>query len=81
MNVRTGTLSAMVIDDNSLHVPLPDEYVCDELIPRSSEDKVFNTNGHLLIELCKKTSLIMLNGRCDSDRNAGKFTFNMAKCH
>ena len=75
-NARTSTSSGMVIDDNSMRVPLPDEYVCDEIIPRCSEDKVINTNGHLLIEFCKQTSIIMFNGRCGLDRNVGKFTFN-----
>ena len=34
MNARMGTLSDMVSDDNALHVPLPEEYVCDEFISR-----------------------------------------------
>ena len=76
MNARTSTLSNMVIDDNSMHVPLPDKYVCDDIIPRCSEDKVVNTNGHLHTEFCKQASLIMINGRCGLDRSVGKFTFN-----
>ena len=54
MNARTSTLSDVVIDDISMYVPLPDEYVCDGIIPRCSEDKVINTNGHLLIEFCNR---------------------------
>ena len=49
MNARTAVLSDMVLNDNSLHVPSPDDYVCDDYIPRCSEDKVINTNDHLLI--------------------------------
>ena len=66
----------MVSDDNAMHVPLPEEYVCDEFISRRSEDKTINTNRHLLIEFCKQTSLIILNGRCGAEKHSGKFTFN-----
>ena len=75
MNARKGVLSDMVLNDNSLHVPLADDYVCDDYIPRCSEDKVMNTNGHLLINFCKQASLIMLNGRCGYDCNVRKYTF------
>ena len=58
-----------------LNVPLPDAYVCDDYIPRCSEDKVINTKGHLLIDFCKETSLIMLNDTCGYNCNPEKYTF------
>ena len=33
MNARTKELPDMVLDDNSLHLPLTDDYVVDEYIP------------------------------------------------
>ena len=76
MNARTKELPDMVLDDNSLYVPLPDDYVLDDYLPRSSQDKSSNANGTLLLDFCKQTNLRILNGRIGSDKGIGKFT-----CH
>ena len=54
MNASTGILPDMITDDNSLHVPLPDDYAVDECIPRVSQDKVVNSNGYLLLNFCRQ---------------------------
>ena len=76
MNARVKELPDMVMDDNSLHLPLPDDYILDEYLPRSSQDKNMNSNGPLLLEFCKQTNMRILNGRTGSDKGIGKFT-----CH
>ena len=75
MNVLTGSLPDMVLYDNNLHVPLPDDYILDEYIPRISQDKVVIVNGHLLIDCCNQSSLRILNGRCRKDMSVGR-TYN-----
>ena len=67
MNARTKELPDMVLDDNSIHLSLPDDYIADEYIPRSSQDKNINSNGTLLLDFCKQTNLHILNSRYGSD--------------
>ena len=67
MNARVKELPDMVMDDNSLHLPLPDDYILDEYLPRSSQDKNMKSNGTLLLEFCKQTNMRILNGRTGSD--------------
>lgn len=76
MNARTKDLPDMVVDDNILHLPLPDDYTIDEYMPRSSQDKTTNSNGTQLLDFCKQTNLRIVNGRFGSDKDIGKFT-----CH
>lgn len=76
MNARTKTLPDMVVDDNILHLPLPDDYMIDEYMPRCSQDKSTNSNGTQLLDFCKQTNLRIVNGRFGSDKDIGKFT-----CH
>ena len=76
LNARTKDLPDMVVDDNSIHLPLPDDYILDEFIPSTSQDKNMNSNGTLLLEFCKQTNMRILNGRHGSDKGVGKFT-----CH
>ena len=67
MNARTKDLPDMVLDDNFVHLPLPDDYILDDFImPRASEDKISNQNGTLLLEFCKQTNMRILNGRTGS---------------
>lgn len=45
------------------------------IVKRYSKDKkTLNHYGHLLIELCKTTELIICNGRIGDDRGIGEFT-------
>ncbi|XP_077978230.1 uncharacterized protein LOC144433746 [Glandiceps talaboti] len=74
LNARTGEKPDFVFDDSQSHVPLPDDYVIDDCTPRVSQDKNVNSNGTLLLDFCKQSSLRMLNGRCGSDYGVGKFT-------
>ena len=57
MNARSKELPDMVIDDSFIHLPLPDDYIEDEYIPGTSQDKNLNPNGTSLLDFCKQTNL------------------------
>ncbi len=64
LNSRCGSLLDYVSMDLADHVDsLPDDYVSDTELPRLSQDNGINSNGRLLIELCKATGLRIVNGR------------------
>ena len=77
-NARTSVSPDFVDDsrflvDNNL---LPDEYQEDVILTRCSQDSGHtNRNGNLLLDLCKQSSLRILNGRISEDKNIGKYTF------
>ena len=75
LNSRTGTEHDVVILDNSKNDVLPDDYVPDEFLVRSSDDKTINSNGKILLDFCKQNGLRICNGRIGEDRNFGKCTF------
>ena len=45
---------------------------------RVSKDKSSNNEGNLLVEICKCNNLLILNGRCGTDKGIGEFTFRNA---
>ena len=56
---------------------LPDEYTIDSNVPqRISQDTVRpDSNGLLLLELCRQTGMRILNGRTGNNANVGKYTY------
>ena len=42
---------------------------------RTSQDKIINYEGNMLIDLCKANSLFILNSRCGGDKGIGAMTF------
>ena len=75
-NSRTALLPDYVLNDNSSHIPLPDDYIADDqsVIPRQNSDKVINNNGRKLIDMCKMCNLRIANGRLGHDAGVGNFT-------
>ena len=76
-NARTAISADYVEDDtDSVYVPLPDDYIEDGVLPRSSEDAdVSPTNyGRKLLDLCISTGLRIVNGRVGNDKGVGKYT-------
>lgn len=54
LNSRIGQECDYVTYDSDTHVNiLPDDYVCDQEIPRKSQDNIVNYNGHLLLDFFK----------------------------
>ena len=46
----------------------------NEIPSRSNRDKIINTNGRCLLDLCKTTEMSIVNGRSGSDIGIGDFT-------
>ena len=42
---------------------------------RTSQDKIINKEGNMLIDIFKANSLFIFNGRCGSDKSIGAMTF------
>lgn len=76
MNARTRESPDYLVDDNSHYIPLPENYLVDQdVIPRYSLDKHgSNSNGQMLLDFCKQTSLRIVNGRFGSDKMVGRFS-------
>ena len=71
-----GEMCDYVTDDHATHMPLlPDDYNSDEVIPRRSQDKAVNSNGHLLLDFLKETGLRVANGWVCEDKHIGSFTY------
>ena len=76
-NACIATSPDFVVDDSNRHVDvLPDEYTIDSNVTqRVSQDTVRpDSNGLLLLELCRQTGMRILNGRTGNDANVGKYT-------
>ncbi|MCG8076814.1 MAG: hypothetical protein JAY75_11300 [Candidatus Thiodiazotropha taylori] len=54
---------------------MPIDYVVDEFISRSSQDKTINSNGRKLFDFCKLNTLRVANGRIGADKGIGKYTY------
>ena len=76
MNARVANMNDFVADDARRHIyALPDDYIVDNSVPRSSKDSKSNSNGNLLIDFCRQTGLRIANGRVGSDANTGECTY------
>ena len=76
MNARVADMNDFVSNDASRHVyALPDDYVTDKLLPRSSKDTKLNSNGTCLIDFCRQTGKRIANGRVGSDAGVGECTY------
>lgn len=78
LNARTGGLSdSLAADDISESFndcPLPPTYIPDSQKNRKQMDKKNNMHGSLLVDVCKKHQLRILNGRFLGD-SLGYYTF------
>ena len=88
-NGRTGRLpdfSAYCMSGNDENLPceLPDDNLTSDheircmfeqgMLTRFSEDSHVNNHGKKLLDLCKTTRLLIINGRLGSDKGIGKYT-------
>ena len=75
-NARIGYLKDYVPHDIGRHIDaLPDDYIGDTALSRSSSDSSVNDNGTLLIDFCIQTGLRVANGRVGEDATEGKCTY------
>ena len=76
MNARIADKDDFVPLDISTHIDiLPDNYICDNYMPRATQDKGFNANGAALLDFCKRTGFRIVNGRVGADAAVGKCTY------
>jgi len=74
-NSRIGSKPDYVENDDLQRFDLlPDDYVVDIILPRTSQDKNVNENVKCLLDFCKMSGLKVLNGRVGKDSQIGKFT-------
>ena len=76
MNARTAELNDFIPET---HIP-PDleefnDILCSQIDTRVSCDTVSNKWGDDLLNFCITHSLLIMNGRCGSDKENGNFTF------
>ena len=72
-NARIGQKPGTIDDNSNNFIPLPDDYIPDELPPRHSQDIMTNTYGNYFINLIQNNQLKILNGRTLGDFT-GQFT-------
>ena len=80
LNARTGSLEDYTCtDENEFSTDrsiTPHELLSLGIsVNRSNQDKTVNEYGLKLIDLCKMSDLIILNGRVGDDKDLGKFTY------
>ena len=63
-NARTGRLDDSILLDGEIN----------HIEPSSNMDEKINTNGRLLVDICKTTGISMLNGRMGQNKNHGEYT-------
>ncbi|MEW8146389.1 MAG: hypothetical protein AB2788_11585, partial [Candidatus Thiodiazotropha endolucinida] len=54
---------------------LPDDYIPDVALARSSQDHFVNVSGRKLLDFCKLNGLRICNGRLGTDKGIGKYTY------
>lgn len=75
-NARTGTSTDFIVYDRYIDVGPDEDIVRYTDIPeRVNKDRVIDTYGRRLLELCKSTNLLIANGRWGFDNNIGDFTY------
>ena len=72
-NARIARKSGSVVNDSDTFLPMPDDYIPDNNIPRQSQDIRTNSHGSHFLNLIINNQLTILNGRTLGD-SSGKFT-------
>ena len=63
-NARTGNLDDCLLLDGEMN----------NLLSKANRDTKINSNGRLLVDLCKTTGIAILNGRIGDDKQIGEYT-------
>uniref|UniRef100_A0A671UAW8 ribonuclease H n=1 Tax=Sparus aurata TaxID=8175 RepID=A0A671UAW8_SPAAU len=79
LNARTGEKADTINIQGDQHSGLPGEtcFPLPELPPRHNFDKITNTSGTQLLQLCRTLGLYIVNGRLRGD-SLGRYTFSSA---
>ncbi len=58
-----------------LHIDIDADLIeNNDIAKRISKDKVINRTGRSLINICKETDILIVNGRIGADKGVGNFT-------
>ena len=74
-NARTASNFDYIELDSNNYVPLPDNYILDNLLPRVFQDTILNNYGKILLQLCIDCGLRIVNSRSWPDSLNGSFTY------
>ena len=67
-NARVSVEPDCISDDSSQFIPVNTDYIIDkELLPRKNKDKILDSRGKDLLDLCISNQLRLLNGRVLGD--------------
>ena len=66
-----GDFDARTQDENEIVILSDDDNFTEIPIKTSSDKKPLNSGGTELIEFCKETGFVILNGRVGKDKNVG----------
>ena len=77
-NARTACKNDFIVCDCTFKTDI-NEYVPDKPLMRCSQDKVSNSYGNKLIELCKLKTLLIVNGRLYDDFSVGRVTYTSSQ--
>jgi hypothetical protein len=72
MNAKTSDVVPEFVHDDDLYINYNKE--AHNEVPRRSEDKILNSYGKKLLNLCSALGLIILNGVCNGDLE-GRYTY------
>jgi hypothetical protein len=75
-NSRTSNCNDYIVNDNIIEF-ITDSQFSDDLPhypERANEDKVINSFGKRLLQLCIASGMCIVNGRLHSDQNIGRYT-------
>ena len=75
LKLRLNVAIIFITKDNNNFNPSFDCYVSDSARPRMSQDKITDTRGNHLIDICVGNQLRILNGRLAGD------SFRKFSCH
>ena len=77
MNARVGNCNKCdyIVNDRLIQDIDGEEYEPDKPIQRVLKDRVVDSHGRKLIELCKSSNIRIVNGRLYEDKGIGGFTF------
>ena len=74
-NARVGSRADYIICDRNVSDLDYCDYIPDSYLKRCSMDRVCNTQGNKLLDLCRSTLYRIVNGRLGSDHSVGDYTF------
>ena len=79
LRFKNTTRNVLLLGDFNLRTGNPDDSLLldgeiNNIETRAIRDTKINSNGRLLVDLCKTTEIVFLNGKIGEDKHIGKYT-------